>query len=228
MLSGDLDEKVNTVTETPGNAQSDPDGAKGLGSVGQKVAEATFVPPHLRANENESNRPVSTSTEFAKVADNSKISELPQAMDKLKVAQVESSDQAVNIEKEASGPLPLSSDLESTSASYPSSSRVPPSIDLSKENSKLFPSTRTEPTFKIEDTICYSVSPLAHNSAALTPSSAEINTPSPPRGESGLAKNKNPEGALYFKAWPKLEERSSMHLRYISTPELTLFSFQSP
>lgn len=187
------------MTETPGNAQSDSNVVKGLEHV--KDAGTGWVPPHLRTNQEQSEVTESTDAEFAKLANDS---ELLHAQDTLKVAPVESSDRAINIEKETSGLLPLSSDLKSLSIS---------SINLLKENSKLHPSTSTEPTLKVEDTVGSPVNPLTHNSAAHTLSSAEFNTASPPRGESGLTKNENQESALYFKAWPKSEERSGMHLR---------------
>lgn len=167
-------------------------------NVKSTVTKETTLPPHLRPVAKSWRAPGSTDAEFAQLTDRLELSD----------SNKEPSKQKASPNPEASVFSPWSSDSENHPTTYRSGPRAVEPTNVPKEIDLLSSDCPMKPAFEIENSTGRPVSPKTQAMSVLTPTSIEFKSASPPKVASGLANDEKLDGALFFKAWPKVEERN--------------------
>lgn len=218
VLSDSVDMKADSVVFS--NVRSNADGAEEAAATKENVTVETSIPPHLRPVAKSSRASVSTDAEFVQLADKLELSDSTYGQDDTKVANKEPSKQPASAEPEISGSN-LHSMFHLPGPRAPLPIKAPKVATL--QSASPMRSAFENPTSS-------SVSPSTQDMSALTPSSVEFKTASPPKTASGVTNDENLQGALFFKAWPKLEDRKKpgMCLNWLFRSMLILSSCPDP
>ena len=207
-LSNGSDKELDSAT-IPGNERLNFDVAgKPIAANPNVKSTVTTIPPHLRPVAKPWRAPGSTDAEFAQLTDRLELSNSTHERDDPKISNKEPSKQKVSPNPEAPVFSPWSSDSENHPTTYHSGPRTVLPTNVPKEIDLLSSDFPMKPAFEIENSTGRSVSPKTQAMSVLTPTSIEFKSASPPKVASGLANDENLDGALFFKAWPKLEERN--------------------